>query len=63
MRGGIALKEERRCAIDTLVRLGRELDPFLEWERTREVVSGWVMDRIGERLVSDECVDVGSAVV
>jgi len=43
------------CALDLVVKLGRELDPLKEWEKGREVVSGWMVDRIDERLMSDSC--------
>jgi len=43
------------CALDMVVKLGRELDPLKKWEKGREVVSGWMVDRIEERLMRDSC--------
>jgi hypothetical protein len=60
---GTVIAEERRCALDTSVRLGRETDPLLVWERRREIVSGWDMDKIEGRLLSERCESVGKVVL
>jgi hypothetical protein len=60
---GKVLAEVRSCALDSSVRLGREMDPLLVWERRREIVSGWEMGRIEERLVGDRCDSVGKVVL
>ena len=39
------------------------MDPLLAWERRREIVSGWEMGRIEERLVGDRCDSVGKVVL
>lgn len=60
---GTVLAEERNCALDATLTLGREMDPLLVWERRREVVSGWARERIKEKFVKEECVEVGEAVL
>lgn len=48
--------------LDNSVRLGREMDPQASWERKKEVVSGWAVERI-EGMAREECVNVGNVVV
>lgn len=49
--------------MDSSVRLGREMDPLLVWERRREIVSGWDMQKIEEQLLGDKCERVGKVVL
>jgi hypothetical protein len=44
-----------QCALDTVVRLGRERDPLPAWAPPTEIVSGWMLERIDEELGRDEC--------
>ena len=43
------------CALDSVVKLGRELDPPPKWAPKTEVVSGWILERIDERLLAETC--------
>lgn len=43
------------CALDTVIKLGRELDPLPTWAPKTEVVSGWMLERMDSRLLSQTC--------
>jgi hypothetical protein len=43
------------CALETFLRLGREVDPQPDWEPKTEIVSGWVLDKMDERLLTEVC--------
>jgi hypothetical protein len=60
---GSILAEVRNCALDSSVKLGREMDPPLVWERKRELASGWDMQRIEERLVGNKCEEIGKVIL
>lgn len=45
---------ESICGLDVVVKLGRELDPP-KWEVKHEVVSGWMLERIEQRLIGNMC--------
>jgi len=44
-----------QCALDTAVRLGRELDPPPKGATKTEIVSGWMLERIEKTLLADKC--------
>lgn len=46
--------KENLCALDVVVRLGRETDPAPAWEETVVVTSGWMMERI-QVMTEDKC--------
>jgi hypothetical protein len=60
---GSILVEVRNCALDSSVKLGREMDRLLVWERKRELASGWDMERVEERLVENKCEEVGKVIL
>jgi hypothetical protein len=43
------------CALDSVVRLGRELDPPPAWATKTEVTSGWMLERIEKTLLANKC--------
>ena len=46
--------QQRSCALDTVVILGRQIEGRKEWERN-EIKSGWMMERITDSLMEDTC--------
>lgn len=47
--------ERNKCALDDVVRLGRETNPLPQWEEEKEVTSGWILDRIERDLMQEKC--------
>lgn len=47
--------ETNKCALDDVVRLGRETDPLLQWEKEKNVTSGWALERIESDLAKEKC--------
>ncbi|KAH6681521.1 hypothetical protein B0J14DRAFT_500969 [Halenospora varia] len=48
------------CKLDTVAKLGRETDPQPKWEEKTVITSGWMVERIEERLMGDRCDGKGS---
>ena len=58
LEGCFSWRHERaaaECGLDIAVKLGREPDPLPSWATKTEVVSGWILERINERLLKETC--------
>ncbi|KAH8663408.1 hypothetical protein BGZ60DRAFT_411241 [Tricladium varicosporioides] len=48
------------CRLDAVAKLGRETSPQPKWEEKTIITSGWMVERIEERLIGDRCDGKGS---